>query len=302
MTTAAEGARTTTLNKKWWIKIVIFLVVLAGFGVWGLADALYFYPERGRVDARYQLKAYLEEAERTNQMSFTSVSDPAAEYAKLDAASKDLRVAQSRGRNLLLESQADTPEGRRARLELAKLSEDMLRAARLDWLYSLRLVGACVPAGTVLDQPEKTLAELREYFSKHAPPKPLNAYDIPLQWVIVVVGLVGAAWVGLNFIRAARTSFRYDPSSHTLTVPDGRAVTPADVKEFDKRKWDKFFVTLHLKDGSAPLKLDLLKFTSLEEWILEMERIAFPESAKASAGQGGEDAAKEEPASAAGTA
>ncbi|MGH7132453.1 MAG: hypothetical protein ACREJO_10960, partial [Phycisphaerales bacterium] len=60
--------------------------------------------------------------------------------------------------------------------------------------------------------------------------------------------------------------------------PDGKTIVPADIAEFDKRKWDKFYVTINLKGGEAR-KLDLLRYVPLEEWVLAMERTAFPETA-----------------------
>ena len=53
---------------------------------------------------------------------------------------------------------------------------------------------------------------------------------------------------------------------------------PEDITDFDKRKWDKFLVTLSIRDGhptmpGKKLTLDTYMHNELEPWILEMERV-----------------------------
>ncbi len=72
----------------------------------------------------------------------------------------------------------------------------------------------------------------------------------------------------------------------TLGLPGGHSLTPADLTDVDKRKWDKFFVSLVVKPGHATLggkevALDLLRYEPLEDWVLEMEKAAFPDRVKA---------------------
>jgi hypothetical protein len=45
------------------------------------------------------------------------------------------------------------------------------------------------------------------------------------------------------------------------------------INEVDKRKWHKFFVFLKLADNSPEIKLDLLRYSPLEDWVLEMEKL-----------------------------
>ena len=102
--------------------------------------------------------------------------------------------------------------------------------------------------------------------------------------------------MGLTVMRVLKTKYRYDASTHTLTLPSGESFTAQQINELDKRKWDKFFVTIHLEGGKTH-KLDLLRYQPLEDWILEMEKLSpnyeppeedekAPESAAPEAGAG----------------
>jgi hypothetical protein len=87
---------------------------------------------------------------------------------------------------------------------------------------------------------------------------------------------------------------------------------PGDLADVDKSKWHKYFCALVFTDGSAPVELDVLKYTGLEDWVLTLERIRFPERAvveeavepeaepsadgEASEGASEDDAANEPPA------
>ncbi|MCU0688564.1 MAG: hypothetical protein MUE97_02320, partial [Phycisphaerales bacterium] len=101
-------------------------------------------------------------------------------------------------------------------------------------------------------------------------------WDIPFQWFITVVGFLGAIWVLFNIARTKAKVYRWDPATSRLTLPSGTSLVPADITEFDKRKWHKFFVTLVTTRGDRH-ELDLYKYEPLEEWILAMEDIRFPE-------------------------
>jgi hypothetical protein len=79
------------------------------------------------------------------------------------------------------------------------------------------------------------------------------------------------------YIRVAAKSYQFEPETHTLVLPGGERLAAADLKEVDKRKWHKFYVTLNMNDGRSHT-LDLYRHDPLEEWVLEMEKAAFPES------------------------
>ena len=88
------------------------------------------------------------------------------------------------------------------------------------------------------------------------------------------------------------------PLATEAELPGGQKVGPGDIAEFDKRKWDKFLVTLTIKDshptlGGQRVVVDLYRHEPVEDWILAMERTAFPETA----GPKGEDGRAEESAS-----
>ena len=257
--------QSTRLNKPWLLKVLISAVVLIGFGFYGLYDATVAYPDRGRRFASYQLFQYLEAAKANNQLDRRRVSvetDPAQERARIRALDK----------------------GRYAPLD----------GPRLDWLDSLAVVGDLRTEATRIDDPVARHAELQKEWTSsaggsRAAPKPLSWYDIPVQWVFVVIGLGGGAWLLLLFANVARQKYRWDAESQTLHLPDGNTLTPADIEDFDKRKWDKYLIFLKIKPGHSTLggrelKLDLYRYAPLEEWVLAMERTAFPDRTEADPG------------------
>jgi hypothetical protein len=120
-----------------------------------------------------------------------------------------------------------------------------------------------------------------------AAPKPLSWYDIPVQWVFVAIGFGGGAWLIVLWIMVARQTYRWNPDTLTLTLPDGQTIAAEELEDVDKRKWDKFLVVLKPKAphplAGRELKLDLYRYAFLESWVLEMERAAFPDRAAESA-------------------
>lgn len=291
----AQPTQTTRLGRNWLIKTLLFLLLLVGFGCWGLADALYFYPKRGEMDAARRLKDYLDASAKAGTLTpdQLKLSDPAAAYA-------DLR---SREENIAARARVESPDGRAARVE----------ETRLTWLDSLnrmwalraepRLVhtqkaapgapevryyfdmrtgdGYALGAGGVEKRPltpDALLKVLSSATNTSNPVTPLSGFDMLTQWVFVVIGFGGGAWMLLTLVRAASKKYRWQSDTQTLTMPDGKTVTPAELKELDKRLWHKFFAVMHVKDGRA-YKLDLLRYQPLEDWVLAMEKKAFPETA-----------------------
>jgi hypothetical protein len=247
----------TRLNKGWLVKMGIFFVVLFVFGVWGLYDALVAYPNRGKADAEYRELVYLNASRDAGLLLRASVNEPRTVL-------EDLRAREREIRNAALAS--DTSPG--ALIAKADL-------ARLDWLTSLSRIGSLRPERTTFDNPTQRREALDTAWQTRTPPKPLSAFDIPSQWLFVIAGFGGAAWLTVLFLRVSSKKFRWEPSTRTLTVPGGRTIAPTDIAEVDKRKWDKFFVTLRLNESAqAPRehKFDLLRYTPLEAWILEMEK------------------------------
>jgi len=243
----------TTVNGKWLVKIAIFMVALAALGVWGLLDATVYYPARGAAAEQWARYEYLQAADDSGELLLTTVGDPRAELDRLRPLRNDLAHTAS----------GETLTAKKAATELK----------RLGWLESAATIGRLTPKYTAFTQPRAELDELDNALASQAQPKPLAAWDIPLQWGFVAVGFAGAGWLLLLIVSVSRRKYRFDPETLTLTLLDGRAITPEQLTELDKRKWDKFLVTLRLKDGGSA-KLDLLRYSPLEEWVLEMEKAA----------------------------
>lgn len=247
----------TRLNRGWLIKMGIFFTVLVAFGFWGLYDATIAYPNRGLADAEYREKEYLEASQRAGLLLRASVENPRNELSTLRARERDIQSRATGG--------DATTSTLIAQAELAKIQ----------WLTSLGRVGRLDPRHTRFENPTERLQTLSAAWDTRTPPKPLSAFDIPSQWIFVVAGFGGGAWMLVLFTRVSSKKFRWAPETRTLTMPGGRAITPAQIAEVDKRKWDKFFVTLRLDETAGEpreVKLDLLRFSPLEAWILEMEK------------------------------
>jgi hypothetical protein len=246
--------QTTRLNRPWFFKVAIFFVIFVGFGLWGWYEAVVTYPQRGIRYADTRLYEYLK-AEKASGGSLTSrvsVPDPAGEMARLKGASRSLTEAEQR---------------------------------KLEWLESLEIVGRVKPQYTTIADPDKKFAELDKQWSTGNMPKKLEWYDIPAQWAFVVIGIGGGLWLLILFAMVARVRYGWEESTKTLTLPGGQTLTPADLDDVDKRKWDKYIVFLKVKPSHAGLggrevRVDLYRYTPLEEWVLEMERTAFPERAE----------------------
>jgi len=248
----------SSVPRSWLIKQVIIILVLLTFGFWGLLDAFVIYPKRGREAAEFLELQYLQQATAPGTVESPSIADPAAELAKLKEAND------------------------------ASLSP--LRRARREWLTALKNVGDLKAEHTEITSASDRMRELTAKWTagedgkQPSVPKPLNSYDIPVQFVIMAVGWGGGVWCLAVLMGALRNKYRWEASTQTLTLPNGTSFTPGDVEDFDKRKWDKFLVFVKFKESFTPLagqeiKIDLLRHVPVEEWILAMEKTAFPERA-----------------------
>lgn len=281
--------QTTTLGRNWLIKTLLFLVLLLGFGCWGLVDAVYFYPRRGEMDAARRLKDHLAAADAAGMLTSNQlkVTDPKATYAQLRA--REAEIASL--------ARQESPEGRSARFD----------ATRLVWLESLNRMWALRSEPRLVDA-EKGPPARKHYFDMREgagftvgpdgaktplPPgdllkrlvsaaatsnqvTPLSGFDMLFQWVFVLIGFGGGLWMLVTLLKAAAKRYRWEPAEQRLTMPDGKTVVPSEIGELDKRLWHKFFCVMNLKDGGS-YKLDLLRYQPLEDWVLAMERTAFPD-------------------------
>lgn len=254
MSTAMEH---TDINPKWLWKMIIIAIVLLVFGGWGLYDATVAYPKRGLNYAQYAEWEYLRTIRQDSAWDRAGVKDPAAELARLE---ERLR---------------------------AKSNVSAIEKARHEWLGALQTINHLTPAYTEMGDPLKRFDELEAQWTSggtaKSSPKKLAGWDIPVQWLITVLGFgLGIYLVGLILV-VKRVKYGWEPATQTLTLPGGARLTPADISEFDKRKWHKYLIFLKVRPGveqvgGRELRLDLLRHAKLEEWVLAMEKTAFPEN------------------------
>lgn len=253
------GTVRAPLNTKWVVKMTVVIIALLLFAALGYYDATIKYPARGERYASYAEWQYLDAARNANNEVLgtfetqSSVPDPVAELERLknpDAISNRELVAN-------------------------------MQFARRTWLEALKTIGHLEPEYTTIPSPRDRFDELAtEWGSATSLPKPLKSYDIPLQWVILIVCLPLGIYVLVRFFRVRALKYTWDESTMTLGLPNGASVTPADLDEVDKRKWDKFIVFLKLKDshpthGGKEIKVDTYQHKYVEDWILAMEEDAF---------------------------
>lgn len=250
----------TRLNRKWLTKMSIFMAALVILGVWGAVDALWLYPRRGEHHATFMLKDYLQKlSDEGSLVRAASIEDPEGEHRRL--------------------SQMNPPPSGG-------------EAARLAWLDSLGRIHnlgalarqnqeAKAGAGatgtpntrTMFADPSSRLDELTKDLANRNVPKPLSAYDIPLQYVFAVAGLGGAVSMVFFLLGCKRVRFEYDPQEKRLFLPSGKSFVPADISEVDKRDWHKYFLYMRINGFEGEQKFDLLRYSPLEDWLEEMRRL-----------------------------
>jgi hypothetical protein len=257
----------TKISRTWTIRMVLTAAVLLGFGCWGLYDALIKYPDRGRRAAEYLEYQYLDEAQRSGSTGDLGVADPVERMALL----------------------------RQQERESGKLN--VTDHALLRWLEQLELVGQLTPEFTAIPRTGPDGARIDTAFERHgalktkwdtaasggSAPSPLSWFDIPSQWLFVVIGFGVGSWLTGLIIWVWSRKYTFDAEQLRLTIPGGAQLTPGDIEEFDKRKWDKLYIALkvrasHPQLGGKVLELDLMRFEPLEAWVLAMERAASPQT------------------------
>lgn len=255
------------VSRKWTLKMIAIAVFLGGFGLWGLYDAMVAYPKRGERASEFLEFQYLENYKQArppldNRAGF---ADPANELQRLRGAT----------------------------------TGDLADRAAKTWLESLVLIGRLGPAataiprtdfrGTKVDDAESRLKDLAQRYTtggQSKAPSPLSKWDIPVQWLIMAVGVGLGLWMLVLIAKVKAKTFTFEPGTMRLGLPDGTSFVPGDVEDFDKRKWHKFYVTVKIKPehkdlGGKNVELDLLRYEPVEEWVLAMERAAFPDRVEA---------------------
>lgn len=268
--TSDHSTQKAPLGRRWKRKMAIFLVVLIGFGAYGLYDAVQAYPKRGERFASWAEWQYLVAAQKANDEDFgifereASVLSPAEEFSRLDDPERKRQNA---------EASNNSGSGRQLRATML--------TTRHAWLEGLGRIGRLMPEYTVIERPRQRLSELQQQWSSSTSnPKPLSAFDIPSQWAIMGVCWAIAMVMIVHMFRVMRRNYAWDPSRKALTIPGGATIAPEDLEEVDKRKWDKFIVFLkvkpdHPKVGGQEIKCDLYQRDLLEGWIEEMNEEAF---------------------------
>lgn len=251
----ADELLRTKASPKWLGKQMVFILLVAGFAIWALVDATIVYPSRGEHAAEFLKFQYLKAAMDSGAPVQISVDDP----------EKELQSLLERQKTTTLSS---------------------IEKARFEWLSALRNANRLDASRTNIGEPSAARAALEKKFKKaDQAPKALSRLDIPVQWAIFAVcGTISAAMIFV-LLRAVGTVYRFDPANKVLTLPGGQTIAASDVAVFDKRKWDKFLIFLKLREnapsfGGQEVRLDLLRHVPLEDWVLEMEKTAFPPAAE----------------------
>lgn len=258
---------TSTLNNSWLIRMGIITLVFLGFGVWGWYDAMIAYPQRGQKVAEFMEKEYLAKADEQGRLVNTSVPEPASTWATL--------------------------RGGGASSELDQL--------KFMWLDALSIVNRLSPEYTTIADPAARLASLQAEWKSRTSPKRLTRLDIPTQYLIMVsCTTIGLLILGV-ILKVSKKKYTFDPATTTLTLPGNHIVTPADLAEIDKRKWHKYIVFLNIKPdhpglGGKSIKIDLLRHAKVEQWVLAMEAVAFPENVQPAPSTDAPEPAPAEPA------
>lgn len=260
----------TTVSKKWLIKTAIMALGVFLLGMWGLYDALVVYPNRGIRAAEYLEYQYLSqyEKERGSVDERAAIKDPAAELTRLDARLKEFGSLNEAERPLhgwLIQLKLTG----RLKPTFTDLPRQDPNAKQGDPNFGQQLTGS-----TRLRDLEKAWTT-SDGTAKSA--STLDWYDIPSQWLIMILGTAGGLYMFLIIARVLGKKFRFNHSTQTLTLADGNTITAADIAEFDKRKWHKFYINLIIKPthptlANKNIELDLLRYEPLESWILALER------------------------------
>jgi hypothetical protein len=269
---AQTAPRRAPLRRAWVLKMLIMIVVLLGFGSWGLYDAISVYPKRGERYASYREMQYLEAAVAAEREEFgvfsprgVTVVDPAAERARLGEIETLRKLAAD-------SSDPTSPRALRATMQVA----------RKNWLEALATIRQLTPERTTFEDPRVRLEALKQMWAgQTSAPKGLSWYDIPSQWLIMVVCWAVALWMIVVFLRTLAQRFVFEPAAKALTIPGGQTIVPADFAErIDRRKWDKFIAFVRIRPehaglGGRELRFDTYRHAELEEWLLTMETEQF---------------------------
>ena len=264
---AEAQPQTTSIRPMWLGKVVVGLIVCFGFAVWSAYDAIWLYPSKQRDYIEHTELQYLGALRAEGARAFTasnaSVPDPAA-------TRRALRDMRSEGRS------PTTVEG-----------------ARLEWLNAIAILHSldaltrenqeAQPVDptsgaphkrtlTLYNNPEARFRELDTARQAVGNVSGLAAYDIPLQYLFLVVSSGLSIWLVILLARVVPKKYRFDPATLTLTTPEGKSIVPNQIIDVDRRKWDKFLLFIRLEGENEERRFDLYRHIPLEDWLLAMEK------------------------------
>ncbi len=250
MSTDQTATARTKLSRRWLIKMSLTTLAMLAFGGWAMFDLVHAYPKRGRDYAAAKQLEYLRAADVARSLFEASVAEPREALDTL------------RSRPSLTESER----------------------AKLEWLEALAVpgLGMLKAEHTVMESPRETLASLEERLASAEQPRQLSAFDLPSQWLILFVCWGVGLYLIVLWVRVATKKYTWVAAEQKLGLPGGATLVPTDLADVDKRKWHKFYVTLEINDTHPSLAgkavaLDLYRYVPLEEWVLKMEQITFPD-------------------------
>jgi hypothetical protein len=270
------SSNVATVSRKWLLKMSLISLALIAFGVWGYLDATIYYPRRGIAAAEYLELQYLQTLSAAGQTSRASIDDPAA---TLDRLRQQHRDAALQGTDLALHNWLD-------QLDLVGKLEPATASTlipRTDFRTDEQ--GNPIQVSSALSRLDDLKARWTTTSGATKSASPLSAFDLPSQWIIMAVGLGIGLYILVLILIAKGRRYQWNPATQALTLPDGATLTPADIEEFDKRKWHRLYITLkvkpeHPQKGGKAVEIDLMRYDAAEPWVLEMERTAFPDAIK----------------------
>lgn len=258
--------QTTHVRPMWLGKVLIGLLVCVGFAIWSAYDAFSLYPAKQRTYIDHTELQYLDAFSSPGAPPLTagnaSISDPAQTYSDLSSKQRDRQPLST------------------------------LEQARLEWLDAISILHSLdqltaenqqAPALntsstdlkrtlTLYNKPRSRLDELTRALQGRGKPTGLAAYDIPLQYVFLVVSTGLSLWLLYLLARVVPRKYRFDYETLTLTTPDADTITPDRIVDVDRRKWDKFLLFIRLEGEQQERRFDLYRYVPLEDWLLAMEK------------------------------
>jgi hypothetical protein len=270
MTESTSAPLASHVARRWSVKIGLIALAITAFGLFGVYDAVKGYPDRGKNAAEAAEYQYLQQLGADHMDYRASITDPALALADLTR------------------NEATAPLSPADHLEKAWL-EQLDRVHKIEPASASTIIPRTDFRGDKVTDAAQRRAELQKRWTTTAgglrQASPLTPWDILLQWVIVAVCLPIGLWMFLLMMVAKSRVYRWDPSEQRLTLPGGQSFVPSDIAEVDKRKWHRLYVTLKMKPshpqlGGRDVELDLLRYEPVEDWVLAMERTAFPEHAE----------------------